>query len=185
VSRLALGPTQPPVPWVTGAISLGVKQSGHEADHLPTSSSDVKNVWRYTSTPPLCLHCLVLTQPPIQWVPGALSLGVKRSGREADHSPPSSAKVKNAWSYTSTPQYIFMAWCLVKHRDNFTFTFTFRLGHVRTFIIFIGFGIVCCYLFIYLFIFEGVTISFQTNCLECELQMAQHSATRCSCIAIL
>jgi hypothetical protein len=43
------------------------------------------------------------TQPPIQWVPGALSLGVKRPGREADHSPPSSAEVKNAWSYTSTP----------------------------------------------------------------------------------
>jgi len=21
---------------------------------------------------------------------------------------------KNAWSYTSTPQYVFMAWCLVK-----------------------------------------------------------------------
>jgi hypothetical protein len=34
------------------------------------------------------------TQPPIQWVPGALSLGIKRPGREADHSPPSSAKVK-------------------------------------------------------------------------------------------
>jgi hypothetical protein len=32
------------------------------------------------------------------------------------------AGVKNAWSYTSTPQYIFMAWCLVKRRDNFTFT---------------------------------------------------------------
>jgi hypothetical protein len=43
------------------------------------------------------------TQPLIQWVPEALSLGVKRPGREADHSPPSSAKVKNAWSYTSTP----------------------------------------------------------------------------------
>jgi hypothetical protein len=27
-------------------------------------------------------------------VPGALSLGVKRPGREADHSPPSSAKIK-------------------------------------------------------------------------------------------
>jgi hypothetical protein len=67
------------------------------------------------------------TQPPIQWVPGALSLGVKRLGHEADHSPPSSAKVKNVWSYTSTPQYFFMAWCLVKHRDNFTFTFTFYL----------------------------------------------------------
>jgi hypothetical protein len=34
------------------------------------------------------------TQPPIQWIPGALSLGVKRPGREADHSPPSSAEVK-------------------------------------------------------------------------------------------
>jgi hypothetical protein len=44
------------------------------------------------------------TQPPIQWVPGVLSLGVKRLGREADHSPPSSTEVKNAWSYTSTPQ---------------------------------------------------------------------------------
>jgi hypothetical protein len=28
--------------------------------------------------------------------------GVKRPGREADHSSPSSAEVKNAWSYTST-----------------------------------------------------------------------------------
>jgi hypothetical protein len=34
------------------------------------------------------------TQPPIQWVPGALSLGVKRPGSEADHSPPTSAEVK-------------------------------------------------------------------------------------------
>jgi hypothetical protein len=34
------------------------------------------------------------TQPTIQWVPGALSLGVKRTVREAHHSPPSSAEVK-------------------------------------------------------------------------------------------
>jgi hypothetical protein len=53
-------------------------------------------------------------QPPIQWVPGALSLEVKRQGREADHSPPYSAEVKNVWSYNSTPQYVFMAWCSVK-----------------------------------------------------------------------
>jgi hypothetical protein len=33
-------------------------------------------------------------QPPIQRLPGALSLGVKRPGREADHSRPSSAEVK-------------------------------------------------------------------------------------------
>jgi hypothetical protein len=31
--------------------------------------------------------------------------GVKRPGREADHSPLRSAEVQNAWSYTSTPQY--------------------------------------------------------------------------------
>jgi hypothetical protein len=53
-------------------------------------------------------------QLPIEWVPEAVSLGVKLSGREADHSPPSTAEVKNAWSYTSTPQYAFMAWCSVK-----------------------------------------------------------------------
>jgi hypothetical protein len=31
------------------------------------------------------------TQPSIKWVPGALSPGVKRSGRETDDSTPSSA----------------------------------------------------------------------------------------------
>jgi len=35
------------------------------------------------------------TQHPIQWVPGALSLGVKLPGREADHSPPCSAEIKD------------------------------------------------------------------------------------------
>jgi hypothetical protein len=33
-------------------------------------------------------------EPPNQWVLGALSLGVKRPGREADHSPPSNAEVE-------------------------------------------------------------------------------------------
>jgi hypothetical protein len=49
------------------------------------------------------------------------SLEVKRPDREADHSPPSSAEIMNAWSYTCTRQYAFIAWCLVKHRENFTF----------------------------------------------------------------
>jgi hypothetical protein len=62
------------------------------------------------------------TQLPSQWISGALSLGVKRPGRELDHSPASSAEVKNAWSYIPLPQYSFMAWCSVKHRHNFTFT---------------------------------------------------------------
>jgi hypothetical protein len=39
--------------------------------------------------------------------------GAKQPGREADHSPPSIVEV-NAWSYTSTPQYVVMTFCLVK-----------------------------------------------------------------------
>jgi hypothetical protein len=54
--------------------------------------------------------------------PGAISLVVKRPGREADHSSPSSADVKNVWSnvwsYTSATQYIFMAWCSVKSHEQ-------------------------------------------------------------------
>jgi hypothetical protein len=53
-------------------------------------------------------------QPPIKWVRRALSPGVKRPGRKADHSPPSIA---------------FMACAqLIKHRDKFisNFTFTFK-----------------------------------------------------------
>jgi hypothetical protein len=49
------------------------------------------------------------TQSPTQWVLGAFSPGVKRPGREADHSPPFSAEVKKSWVYTSTPTYAFMA----------------------------------------------------------------------------
>jgi hypothetical protein len=48
-------------------------------------------------------------QPPIQWVPGAISPGVKRPWREDDYSPPISAEVKNTRIYTSTPPYVFMA----------------------------------------------------------------------------
>jgi hypothetical protein len=48
------------------------------------------------------------TQPPIKWVPG-----LKRLGREADHSPPTGAKVKKIWLYTSTPPYAFMAYCFI------------------------------------------------------------------------
>jgi hypothetical protein len=44
-------------------------------------------------------------------------------GREVNHNHPYKIEVKNARSYTSTPQYICMAWCWVKHAtDIFTFT---------------------------------------------------------------
>jgi len=37
-------------------------------------------------------------------------------------------QLKNAWSYTSALPYVFMAWCLVKQRDNFTFYLTLFTG---------------------------------------------------------
>jgi hypothetical protein len=76
------------------------------------------------------------TQPLIQWVTGALSLGVKRPGREADHSPPASAEVKNAWSYKiHSPNTPLWRGAQLKHGDKFTFYFftfsglCFRIGH--------------------------------------------------------
>jgi hypothetical protein len=48
--------------------------------------------------------------------------GVKKLGHEVNHSPPSRAKVKNEWSYTSTPLYIFMAWT----KKNLTYIFKYK-----------------------------------------------------------
>jgi hypothetical protein len=56
------------------------------------------------------------TNSPIQWVPWALSPEIKHLEREADHSRPSTAEVKNAWSYTSIPPYVLMVLYLLKHR---------------------------------------------------------------------
>jgi hypothetical protein len=74
---------------------------------------DVRNVATSVSTPTLyaagsrvkipamgpvtliyCRSSFSTVLPGHQWVPGDLSLGVKRPGREADHSLPSSAEVK-------------------------------------------------------------------------------------------
>jgi hypothetical protein len=47
--------------------------------------------------------------PAYQWV-----LELKRQGREADHSPPTSAEVKKTPIYTSTASYVFTAQCLIR-----------------------------------------------------------------------
>jgi hypothetical protein len=52
---------------------------------------------------------LGFTQPPMQRVAGSLPPGVKRPGREANDSTPTSAEVKKMWIYTTTPPYAFMA----------------------------------------------------------------------------
>jgi hypothetical protein len=46
---------------------------------------------------------IITTTTTTNFCIGTLSLRVKRRGREVDNSPPSSAEVKYAWNYTSTP----------------------------------------------------------------------------------
>jgi len=72
-------------------------------------------------------------QPPIQWVPGTLTLEVKWPAREADLSYSSSAEVKNTWSYTCTPQYAFKARCSVKAQGQLYL----NLVHSRVFSFFL------------------------------------------------
>jgi hypothetical protein len=70
-----------------------------------SSPGTIKNFLFSTSSRPT----LGSTQPPVRWVLEVLSPGVKRQGREADHSPPASAEVEKLWMYTSTPPYAFTA----------------------------------------------------------------------------
>jgi hypothetical protein len=90
-----------------------------------------QRLWRDILLTTVSRLALGATQPPTQLV-----LGVKQLEHEADHLPPFSAEVTNAWSYTSTPSYAFIVWCLFKYRihlhgmvlrqrDNFTFILPF------------------------------------------------------------
>jgi hypothetical protein len=59
--RNMLGPTQPPIQRVPGALSLGVKRRGGKlTTHLPLVPRS-KNEWSYISTPPIRLHGIVLS----------------------------------------------------------------------------------------------------------------------------
>jgi hypothetical protein len=51
-AKLAPGPTQPPIQWEPGVLSLGVKQAGCEAGHSPSTSAEIKKTWIYAATPP-------------------------------------------------------------------------------------------------------------------------------------
>ena len=56
------------------------------------------------------------TQSPVQWLPGAVLLVIKLPALEANHLPPSSAKVKNTWSYVPLPPHMFHE----VNKDRFT-----------------------------------------------------------------
>jgi hypothetical protein len=59
---------------------------------------------------------LALICTPIQWVLGIVSLGVKLTTHL--HLVPRS---RMRGVIPPLPQYVFMAWCLVKHKNKFTF----------------------------------------------------------------
>jgi hypothetical protein len=48
-------------------------------------------------------EALKSTQSPVQCIPGALSHRIKLLGRETDHSPPTSAEVKNRGAILALP----------------------------------------------------------------------------------
>jgi hypothetical protein len=77
--------------------ALGLGYGVDDQSSIPSRGND--GTFLFTSRSRLALEP---TQPPIQSVLRALFLVVKWPGHEADHSHPSSAEVKNAWSYTST-----------------------------------------------------------------------------------
>jgi hypothetical protein len=70
------------------------------------------------------------TPPVIQWVLEVLSPEAKQPGREAEHSPPTSAVVKNTWICTSSPPYVFM----VQFTEQSTGTTSpfYAHGHVQS-----------------------------------------------------
>jgi hypothetical protein len=60
-SRSALRPIQPPIQWVLGDLSPGVKIPGREAGHSPPTTSEIKkNVDLYIHSP-IRLHGVVLS----------------------------------------------------------------------------------------------------------------------------
>jgi hypothetical protein len=71
------------------------------------------NDWEKAYAVELFAHRLISSTHnthPIQWVQEDLSLGVKRPGREADHSPPSTAEVKE-WVELYLHSLNMPSWC--------------------------------------------------------------------------
>jgi hypothetical protein len=58
------------------------------------------------------------TQPPASY---PMDTGVKQPAGDDKHSSPSTAEVKNAWSFSSTTLYVCKAWCYFTLPAPFTF----------------------------------------------------------------
>jgi hypothetical protein len=74
--------------------------TGLTAEELGFDSGQGQEIVLFSTT---FRPALGLTQSPLQWVEGAASPGIKRTGCEADHSLPSCAKVKNGRAIPPVP----------------------------------------------------------------------------------
>jgi len=53
-SRPALGPTQPPIQWVQGALSPGIKRMGPEAKNSAPFSAEIRTYGAIAPLPNTC-----------------------------------------------------------------------------------------------------------------------------------
>jgi hypothetical protein len=118
-SRKAVGPTQPPIQWVPGALSLGIKRLGRETDHLPLSSAEIKDWVELYLYSPIRLHGVVLNLkstgtilPSPLWCCGKIA-----AFRRTLLPPSSAARTSECWYLTATPHG-------VKTRKTSTWIFT-------------------------------------------------------------
>jgi hypothetical protein len=101
------------------------------------SNPDRGKVFLFSTTP---RPFLVFTQPPIQWVPRAISLGVERPCREANHLSPSSVEMQNGGAILPLFLFLMFAACCVSylliliHRQRNHNLLTFVHLHVSTII---------------------------------------------------
>jgi hypothetical protein len=72
-------------------VQIGVIVLGYRTDDWEFEFWQGLGIFLFTTVSSLALGP---AQHPIQWVQRGLSLGLKQPGHEADHSPPSSSKVK-------------------------------------------------------------------------------------------
>jgi hypothetical protein len=95
----------------------------YELDGAGFESKHGQEVFLFTKT---SRPVLIPSQRPVQWVPGFF-VRIKRPGREDDHSLPFRAKVRNDWSYKSSPSV------RIHGVDRVTINFTDLYNEARNF----------------------------------------------------
>jgi hypothetical protein len=133
VTRSKLSAALPPLPLFLHSVYWDSLPSLYPDS--PLFSAGDKNEWRYTATPPICLHGMnrviiyhitLRVQTDSGSQPATNSTDRRLTKVKADHSPPSTVEVSNLWSYNSTPLCAFMVRFLIQRSGNFTLLETLK-----------------------------------------------------------